>query len=262
MKQRHPYHLVDPSPWPFVVSSAALCCTLGAVIYIHAYEYGLALITFGFGLLFLGLYCWWRDVVREATFEGHHTAAVQKGLRLGIALFIASEVIFFFAFFWAFFHSSLAPVYQIGGVWPPAAIQTINPWEIPLLNTVILLSSGATVTWAHYAIVAGAKKHAQIALTSTIGLAVIFTSLQAFEYYTSPFSISDGIYGSVFYITTGFHGFHVIVGTIFLTVCLGRLTWNHFSRQHHLGFEIAAWYWHFVDVVWILLFITLYWWGS
>ena len=262
MKATHPYHLVDPSPWPFVASIAALCCTFGGVIYMHAYAGGGFLLQFGFVLILLTIYTWWRDIVRESTFEGHHTAKVQEGLRMGIILFIVSEVIFFFAFFWAFFHSSLVPVFQIGGVWPPEAIETINPWEIPLLNTVLLLSSGASVTWAHHAIVAGGKRSAVIGLIVTIVFAAIFTSLQAFEYVTSPFSISDGIYGSVFYMATGFHGFHVIVGTLFLTVCLIRLNNDHFSQEHHLGFEAAAWYWHFVDVVWLFLFVSLYWWGS
>jgi cytochrome c oxidase subunit 3 len=258
----HPFHIVDPSPWPFVASFGALCLTFGAVLYIHSYAGGGRLFFLGICLVLLVIYLWWRDIVREGTFEGQHTSVVQQGLRIGIILFIVSEVIFFVAFFWAFFHSSLSPVFQIGGVWPPEAIQVINPWEIPLLNTVILLSSGCTVTWAHHALVAGAKKSGIIGIAVTIGLAVIFTALQLIEYKTAPFSISDGIYGSVFYLATGFHGFHVLIGTIFLTICALRWQANHFSRQHHFGFEAAAWYWHFVDVVWLFLFISIYWWGS
>ena len=258
----HPFHLVDPSPWPFAMSMAAMFTTFGAVMYMHSYTGGGRLLFLGFSLVLFVIYLWFRDIVREATFEGQHTSVVQRGLRLGIILFIVSEIIFFFAFFWAFFHSALAPVYQIGGVWPPEAIQTISPWGIPLLNTLLLLTSGCTVTWAHHAIVAGGKKSALIALGLTIVLAVIFTGLQAFEYVTAPFSISDGIYGSTFYLATGFHGFHVIVGTIFLAVGVLRLSADHFSRQHHFGFEAAAWYWHFVDVVWLFLFVTIYWWGS
>ena len=180
----------------------------------------------------------------------------------GMLLFIVSEVMFFFAFFWAFFHSSVNPSIFIGGVWPPAYIVTLDPWKIPLLNTILLLSSGASVTWAHHAIVLGSKYQGCVALIVTIILASIFSGLQGFEYVTAPFSISDGIYGSCFYMLTGFHGFHVIVGTIFLAVGLLRLYLNHFTRQHHFGFEAAAWYWHFVDVVWLFLFITVYWWGS
>jgi len=165
-------------------------------------------------------------------------------------------------FFWAFFHSSFNPNLAIGGVWPPAFLIVLNPWKVPLLNTIILLSSGATVTWAHHAIVWGNKPEAMNALICTIGLAAFFTLLQGLEYVTAPFSISDGIYGSTFYMATGFHGFHVFIGTCFLTVCLARLYLNHFTTTHHFGFEAAAWYWHFVDVVWLFLFITIYWWGS
>jgi cytochrome c oxidase subunit 3 len=208
------------------------------------------------------MYCWWRDIIREGTIEGQHTNSVQAGLRWGMILFIASEVMFFVAFFWAFFHSSFNPNPAIGGVWPPAFIATLSPWQVPLLNTILLLSSGASVTWAHHSIVLGDKDQASIALIVTVILAAIFTGLQGYEYITAPFTISDSVYGATFYMATGFHGFHVFVGTTFLTVCLGRLYFNHFTREHHFGFEAAAWYWHFVDVVWLFLFITIYWWGS
>jgi heme/copper-type cytochrome/quinol oxidase subunit 3 len=170
--------------------------------------------------------------------------------------------LFFFAFFWAFFHSSFNPSPAIGGVWPPAYLTILDPWKIPLLNTILLLSSGASVTWAHHSIVWGSKSQASLALVVTIILAVIFTALQGFEYFTAPFTISDGVYGSTFYIATGFHGFHVFIGTCFLAICLVRLILNHFTREQHFGFEAAAWYWHFVDVVWLFLFISMYWWGS
>jgi len=165
-------------------------------------------------------------------------------------------------FFGHFFHSSFNPSPAIGGVWPPAFMTILDPWKVPLLNTVILLTSGATVTWAHHAIVWGSKSNASIALIYTVLLAIVFTLLQAYEYVTSPFSISDSVFGSTFYMATGFHGFHVFVGTCFLAVCFGRLYFNHFTREHHFGFEAAAWYWHFVDVVWLFLFLTIYWWGS
>jgi cytochrome c oxidase subunit 3 len=169
---------------------------------------------------------------------------------------------FFFAFFWAFFHSSLSPSFEIGGVFPPVGIEVLNPWEVPLLNTIVLLTSGATITWAHHAIVAGSRKNALAGLSLTILLAIIFTALQGFEYCTAPFSISDSVYGATFYMTTGFHGFHVFIGTCFLLVTNTRLLYHHFTREHHFGFEAAAWYWHFVDVVWLFLFVTIYWWGS
>ncbi len=234
----------------------------GSVMYFHSFKNGGFVMLLGLILVISTMIIWWRDVIREATFEGHHTKAVQVGLRYGMILFIVSEVMFFFAFFWAYFHSSLAPTVEIGSIWPPEAIHPFNPWEVPLLNTIILLSSGATVTWAHHAITTGLRFQAIYALILTIFLAVIFTALQAFEYNEAAFNISDGIYGSSFYLATGFHGFHVIIGTLFLTVCLFRVIKYHFTKTHHFGFEAAAWYWHFVDVVWLFLFVAIYWWGT
>jgi len=260
--QQHSFHLVDPSPWPIITSISALMLTFGGVLYMHGYWGGKFLWQFGVFMLLFMMFCWWRDIVREATIEGQHTFNVQNGLRMGMLLFIISEIMFFFAFFWAFFHSSFNPSIFIGGVWPPSFFVILDPWKIPLLNTILLLSSGASVTWAHHAIIWGSKKQSSNALTVTVLLAIVFTLLQAFEYVTAPFSISDSIYGSTFYMATGFHGFHVFIGTCFLTVCLIRLYFNHFTREHHFGFEAAAWYWHFVDVVWLFLFVTIYWWGS
>jgi cytochrome c oxidase subunit 3 len=261
-KTGHAYHLVDPSPWPITAAGSALMITFGGVLTMHGYSGGSFLWKFGIMLVIFCMFVWWRDIIREGTYEGQHTKAVQTGLKMGVLLFILSEVMFFFGFFWAFFHSSFNPSPALGGVWPPAFLTTLDPWQIPLLNTVLLLSSGASVTWAHHAILLGSKKEASISLIITIILALIFTGLQGFEYITAPFSISDGVYGSCFYMATGFHGFHVIVGTIFLTVCLFRLYLNHFTTTHHFGFEAAAWYWHFVDVVWLFLFLTIYWWGN
>lgn len=260
--QRHSFHLVDPSPWPIVAAMSAFMLTFGGVLYMHSYNGGGFLLSFGFCMILFMMFCWWRDIIREGTSEGQHTNSVQDGLRIGVLLFIASEVMFFFAFFWAFFHLSLNPNPVIGGVWPPVFLVTLDPWKIPLLNTFLLLSSGASVTWAHHSIVLGSKFEACVALIITIILAAIFTALQGFEYVTAPFTISDSAYGASFYMATGFHGFHVIVGTLFLAVCLLRLYFNHFTKEHHFGFEAAAWYWHFVDVVWLFLFITIYWWGS
>ena len=258
----HGFHLVDPSPWPIAAAFAALMLTFGGVMYMHGYVFGNFLRQAGLEVLLFVMYVWWRDIIREGTFEGQHTLRVQSGLKLGMLLFIVSEIMFFFAFFWAFFHSSFNPSIAIGGVWPPFGITILNPWAIPLLNTIILLSSGATVTWAHHSIVWGSKFQSCISLIFTVVLAIIFTALQGYEYITAPFSISDGIYGSTFFMATGFHGFHVFVGTCFLFICFIRLYCNHFTREHHFGFEAAAWYWHFVDVVWLFLFLTIYWWGS
>lgn len=262
LKTKHSFHLVDPSPWPLVASLGALMMTTGGVLYMHKFYGGGQLLLTGFFIILYVMYTWWRDIVREATYEEQHTFAVQRGLRLGMILFIVSEIMFFFAFFWAFFHSSLAPTFAIGGVWPPQAIETIQTSGIPLTNTFFLLSSGATVTWAHHAIIVRAKKQALVGLILTLILAILFTGLQALEYYEAPFNISDSVYGSCFYMATGFHGFHVFVGTISLLVSFIRIIFNHFTNTHHFGFESAAWYWHFVDVVWLFLFITVYWWGG
>jgi cytochrome c oxidase subunit 3 len=260
--QIHPFHLVDPSPWPIFAAIGAFASTTGGVMFFHSYTGGLFLLFLGLSLIILNMYVWWRDIVRESTFEGNHTHAVEVGLRMGMMLFITSEVMFFFAFFWAFFYSSIAPAIEIGTVWPPLGIEVFNPWEIPFLNTLILLTSGATCTLCHNTLVTGDKKLAVNSLIVTIILAAIFTGFQGFEYCHASFTFSDGVYGSCFYIATGFHGFHVFVGTCFLAVCLGRLMKDHFTRQHHMGFEAAAWYWHFVDVVWLFLFVAVYSWGG
>jgi len=215
--QKHPFHLVDPSPWPIFASLSAFVSTVGGVMYMHGYNGGKSMLSLGFLMILYSMFVWWRDVVREATFEGHHTSFVQLGLRYGMILFIVSEVMFFVAFFWAFFHSSLSPTVEIGAVWPPKGIEVLNPWEIPFLNTVILLSSGASVTWAHHALLIGDRKQGLYGLIVTVLLAILFTSFQVMEYYEAPFTISDSIYGSTFFLATGFHGFHVFVGTVFLT---------------------------------------------
>lgn len=261
--EQHPFHLVRPSPWPLTVSASLLWVVLGFVKYLHNIGYcGLFYFHWGLFLLIFSLYGWFRDIVYEGTFEGHHTRKVQSGLRMGMMLFIVSEVMFFFSFFFAFFHASLSPAVGIGCVWPPAGIETLNPWALPLLNTVILLSSGVSITWSHRAIISGNRQDSAHSLAITILLGILFTYFQKVEYASATFSITDGIYGSIFYMLTGFHGFHVIMGTVLLFVSLVRMMKYHFTVKTHFGFEAAAWYWHFVDVVWLFLFITLYWWGS
>ena len=230
----------------------------GGILYMHTDQWWLLVI--GFIAVLSCMAVWWRDVIREATFQGFHTPVVQLGLRYGMALFIASEVMFFSAFFWAFFSSSLFPV---GGVWPPKGIHPFDPFSLPFLNTLILLLSGTTVTWAHHSLIEGDRRGLIQGLTLTVLLGLSFTSVQAYEYAHAAFRFSGGggIYPSTFFMATGFHGFHVIVGTIFLAVCLWRATRGHFKPDHHFGFEAAAWYWHFVDVVWLFLFVCIYWWG-
>jgi len=262
LKTKHKFHLVDPSPWPLLASLGAFMLTTGGVLYMHKILGGWELFLNGLLVILFVMYVWWRDVVREATYEEQHSFVVQRGLRLGMVLFIASEIMFFFAFFWAFFHSSLAPAFNIGGVWTPKAIISMNTYTIPLTNTFILLSSGATVTWAHHAIILSAKRQTIIGLLYTLVLAILFTYFQGLEYVSAPFNISDGIYGSCFYMATGFHGFHVFIGTIALFVSFVRIVLNHFTNTHHFGFESSIWYWHFVDVVWLFLFINIYWWGN
>ena len=257
---RQPFHLVEPSPWPLFASISALFITTGTTAWIH--NYNSTPIILGFSLILLIIIQWWRDISREGTLQGCHTSLVVSGLRWGIILFITSEICFFFGFFWAFFHSSLAPSPEIGCSWPPTGIYIINPFSVPLLNTAILLSSGVSVTWAHHRLLTGNRKNSLIALLLTIVLGAYFTLLQAGEYFEATFSIADSVYGATFFVTTGFHGLHVIIGTIFLLTCLFRTIAHHFSSNHHFGFEAAAWYWHFVDVVWIFLYLSLYWWGS
>ena len=255
---KHPYHLVDPSPWPLLGSLAGGVMAFGAVRFMHGQEYGTAVLILGALLVLLTMFLWWRDVRTEATFKGYHTPVVQIGLRFGMALFIASEVMFFAAFFWAFFTSSLFPV---GGVWPPKGIHPFNPFEFPFLNTLILLLSGTTVTWAHHSLLEGNYKGLIQGLTVTVLLGLSFTCVQAYEYSHAAFHFSGGIYPSTFFMATGFHGFHVIIGTTFLAVCLWRANKGDFTPTHHFGLEAAAWYWHFVDVVWLFLFVCIYWWG-
>ena len=260
--QVYTFHLVDPSPWLIVSATGAFAATFGGVMYFHSYQGGFLLLNLGLFIIILGMFVWWRDVVREGTFEGQHTHQVELGLRMGMILFIVSELMFFFAFFWAFFYSSVNPAPEIGAIWPPVGIECFSPWEVPFLNTLILLTSGATVTVCHNTLLTGEKTLAVNSLIVTIILAIVFTGFQGYEYLHATFTISDSVYGSCFFMATGFHGFHVFIGTCFLTVCLYRLAQNHFTREHHFGFEAAAWYWHFVDVVWLFLFVMVYWWGG
>nr|AID57275.1 cytochrome c oxidase subunit III [Eremias multiocellata] len=258
--QAHPFHMVDPSPWPLTGAIAALLMPPGLAAWFHFNT--TSLMYLGLIILILTMQQWWRDIIREATYQGHHTVPVQKGLRYGMILFITSEVFFFAGFFWAFYHSSLAPTPELGGQWPPSGVQPLNAFEVPLLNTAVLLASGVTVTWAHHALMEGSRKDSIQALALTVLLGLYFTILQASEYYEAPFTISDSVYGSTFFVATGFHGLHVIIGSTFLFTCLIRQLLFHFTTDHHFGFEAAAWYWHFVDVVWLFLYVSIYWWGS
>ena len=276
---KHDYHLVNPSPWPLVGSIAAAVLAFGAVTFMKGL-FGLPkgtwwLAAIGFAGVIYTMIGWWIDVVKEAN-HGDHTPVVSIGLRYGMIMFIASEVMFFVAWFWIFFEmalfhnvrtaSAIDEVRAAWQTWPPKGVETVSPWHLPLVNTLTLLLSGTTVTWAHHALLEGDRKGAKIGLLLTIILGVLFTSIQAYEYhhilteqlFYSPDAANSGLYGSAFFMATGFHGFHVIIGNIFLTVCLLRLIGGGFTPQKHFGFEAAAWYWHFVDVVWLFLFAFIY----
>jgi cytochrome c oxidase subunit 3 len=284
--KNHDYHLVEPSPWPIIGSVGAFLFAVGGIVWMRSgadketvvlgldlagpWLFMLALVIVAYTMI-----GWWRDTVRESR-GGYHTPVVQLHLRYGMILFIASEVFFFVAWFWAYFDVSLFPsdpqlesrFAVLGGEWPPVGIETFDPWHLPLFNTMVLLLSGTTVTWAHHALLEGDRKGLIWGLVFTVGLGMLFTGVQAYEYAHATFPFGTGcvegecIYGSTFFMATGFHGFHVIVGTIFLAVCLLRAARGHFTREKHFGLEAAAWYWHFVDVVWLFLFAAIYWWGG
>lgn len=289
---RHPYHILASSPWPFVVSLQLFVLLIGFALYMHNFSLGGFTAIVGLLSVICSLYCWWCDIVLESTHWRQHTSYIQKGLRYGMLLFILSEVMFFFSFFWAFFHSSISPTIQIGGIWPPLGIRTLNPWGLPLFNTILLLSSGIFATYAHHTIkdfaLNGAsgvslqqlitmstvdieayiKKHSRIyarigySLCLAIILGMIFTCVQLYEYKHATFTISDSVYGAIFYMATGFHGLHVLIGTIFLIIITIRFYNHHFFGRFFFGVDAGVWYWHFVDVIWILLFVCIYWWGS
>lgn len=259
---RHGYHLVDSSPWPLFVSTSMLNVTISSAASFHYFIRGFALLVVGLSIFVVIFSNWVRDVIREATFLENHELPVQFGLRLGFILFVVSEGMLFFAFFWAFFHSSLAPSIALGSLWPPIGLEIIPPFDVPLLNTIILLSSGATITLAHHAVLKNDREYANYGFYMTILLALLFTYLQVIEYFDAPFTIADGVYGSTFFLATGFHGLHVIIGTIFIIVSFYRYLKFHLVPARHFGFEAASWYWHFVDVIWLFLFLTIYIWGS
>jgi cytochrome c oxidase subunit III len=268
---KHDYHLVQPSAWPIVGSLGAFITAVGAIAWFQTLKGAPALFGIfsnwylfagGVIVLLITFIGWWRDVVKESVVLGDHTPVVKLGLRYGMILFIASEVMFFVAWFWAYFNAALFPAAVNLTAWPPENIATFNPWDLPLLNTLILLTSGTTVTWAHHAIQTGNQKGAVNGLGLTILLGMLFTCVQAYEYMHAGFPFAGNVYGATFFMATGFHGFHVIVGTIFLIVCWFRARAGHFTPERHFGFEAAAWYWHFVDVVWLFLFASIYVWGA
>ncbi len=262
--KNHDYHILPPSAWPLIGSASAFVMLFGAVLWMH--DSGPWIFLAGFVGVLYTMFGWWSEVIAESR-VGDHTPVVQIGLKYGFILFIMSEVMFFLAWFWSFFKHALYPMGPnspaVDGVWPPAGIETFDPWHLPLINTLILLCSGAAVTWAHHALVhENNREDMKWGLIIGIALGVLFTVFQAYEYSHAAFGFSGNIYGANFFMATGFHGMHVIIGTIFLFVCLLRLMRGDFTPDKHVGFEAAAWYWHFVDVVWLFLFASIYIWGG
>lgn len=263
--KHHAFHLVELSPWPILTSFSLLIFAVGSIMFMHGYDFGPTIFASGVLAIIICAWRWWASVIREGQ-EGHHSSVVQAGLRIGMSLFILSEVMFFFAFFFSIFFASMFPAGILDGLWvtkagswPPEGIKTFDPWDIPFMNTLILLLSGTTVTWAHHAITDNDQESSVTALGLTVLLGMIFSALQAYEYHHAAFKLNDGVYAANFYMATGFHGLHVMVGTIFLFICYIRAKRGHFTNgQGILGFEFAAWYWHFVDVVWLFLFVFVY----
>nr|YP_009500706.1 cytochrome c oxidase subunit 3 [Diclidophlebia paucipunctata]AWU48888.1 cytochrome c oxidase subunit 3 [Diclidophlebia paucipunctata] len=260
MNKNHQFHLVDPSPWPLIISLSTLNFIYFIVPFFKTKK---IILLYLFLLIVLWIMIlWWRDIQRESTFQGWHTHSVAKSIKYGMLLFICSEILFFMSFFWSFFHHSLSPAVEIGMHWPPNGISSFNPMHIPLINTIILLSSGVSITWSHAAMLKNNMFDTKKSLMLTIMLALLFSMFQFYEYLQAPFCMSDSVYGSCFFLTTGFHGIHVVIGTLFLIQALTRLNNIYFNCSHHLGMEMAIWYWHFVDVVWLFLYISIYWWGK
>jgi len=256
----NPFHLVEKRPWPLIASLGALALATSGLTWINKVNHQIILTSLI--ITFVVAYTWWRDIHRESTTQGNHSIVVMNGLKVGIILFIISEVFFFLSFFWGFFHRRISPTLEIGQSWPPISITPFNPMRIPLLNTILLLSSGVSVTWAHHQILKSSVTKSKRALTLTVILGAIFTGFQAFEYIEAPFGISDSSFGSTFFMSTGFHGLHVLIGSTFLVISLKRFNQINISIDHIVGFECAAWYWHFVDVVWLFLYSIVYWWGG
>ena len=261
-RKRHLFHILEVSPWPLLSAFAAFFFLSGLTFYMHRLHFGGWFFFIGFLLTVISAFGWFFDILNEATIKGDHTLAIRTGLKKGFLLFIVSEVMLFFGFFWAFFHSSLCPSVEIGAKWPPAGIPYVSFLGFPALNTILLIVSGLAVTWAHRGVAIGSFKESINAFLITIFLGLVFLGFQMYEYYELPFDFSDSVYSSTFFVLTGLHGMHVFVGVFFLTFCFFRLLLQHFTIKHYLGFIMAIWYWHFVDIVWIILFLFVYCWGN
>jgi len=259
-KKKHLFHLVDLSPWPLFVSLGAFFFTMFIVLTTERLELSNIFVYINFLVLLYCAYWWWMDIIKESSYQGKHTLVVKKGLWLGFLLFMASEVMVFFLFFWSYFHYSLTNIYEIGYYWPGIGISAVKTYRLPLLNTLLLLLSGITLTISHQALIIGDLLNAKIRLLLTIILGVTFEVLQIIEYKLTPYFLNDFVFGTMFYFLTGLHGIHVLIGIIFLSICFIRLCRGQLIKESHLGYEFAHWYWHFVDVIWIILFFIVYWW--
>jgi len=255
----HKFHIVNIRPWPIVRAITFIRLSYSATIAFQFKSQIPLLITSI--IIILTAFQWWRDIARETSFQGNHHSKVITGLKLGILLFIASEVLFFISFFWSYFHRRISPNIEIGQNWPPNSVKSFNPINVPILNTIILLASGVSVTWRHHQTLKNELGKAKTSLLITRALGIYFSFLQGLEYNQSEFSINDSVYGAIFFIATGFHGIHVLIGSIFLITCLIRIKNLMITSNHLIGMEIASWYWHFVDVVWLFLYVSIYWWG-
>lgn len=260
MRIVHPYHIVENSPWPLSSAWSAFIMAIGLIMKFNGVKNSWIILTGGIILVLLSGLLWWKDVVIEGTYQGKHTKKVKEGLKLGVILFFISECCLFASFFWAYFHASLSPNIELGSIWPPAGIEIIDPWGVPILNIVVLLSSGVFLTWGHEKLISGKEKEARFGLIITIFFGIFFLGLQYAEYLVAPYTIADSVYGSSFFMITTCHGIHVIIGASFLTV--GAIRIKHFTKTHNLGLEAAIWYWHIVDAIFLFVFTIVYWWGS
>jgi len=256
------FHVLEPSLWPFFLAFGLFFFVTGLAFSMHYVITGYYVLIIGLAIIIVTSIFWFLDISREAVVVGYHSKIVRQGLKLGFLFFITSEIMLFFGFFWAFFHSALCPSIEVGTIWPPVGLQVIPVFEFPLFNTFVLIISGFSVTWVHRAISLGSFKNAVDGFVLTILLGLFFVFLQVLEYFESTFNLQDGAYSSAFFMLTGLHGCHVIVGVCFLFVCFISLLNNHFLTNHYIRLVFAIWYWHFVDIVWIILFLSVYCWGS
>nr|DBA43798.1 TPA_asm: COX3 [Bombus supremus] len=256
MKKNFPFHMVTISPWPIILSINMMNMFLSIILWI--YLNNLLIMIINLLNMLLSMFMWFRDIIRESTFQGMHSFYIISMLKFSMILFIISELFFFISFFWTFFHNSVSPSIEINSIWPPKMIKFFNPFEIPLLNSITLIMSGLTVTMSHYNFLNNNYKLSTEDLMFTIFLGSYFNYMQIFEYENSFFCMNDSIFGSIFFLSTGFHGIHVLCGTLMLFYSLIRIMNHHISKIHHINFEFAIWYWHFVDVIWLFIYMFYY----